>query len=233
MDSDKIDFDNIDHGNPFADRLIAAKQAVDDIERVQDAFDSATMPGTFVTGGSGVSARRHRALDRQIERTVSLAHRAVKARGDLTLLERMYIAWQDGRIDWQERSIRKRVTKVKKPAMTTEEALFIGNYPAGIVYANRARDVGGDYQRCGFLSYGTLELDIEDDCPARLRPLIKAHASDLQARDGESYQVSAVGQTVELGCMKKGIEAQKRMDIQLAAAQERRLAGAVKRGAYV
>jgi len=36
------------------------------------------------------------------------------------------------------------------------------------------------------------------------------------------------GQTIELGYMKKEIEAQKRMDSQLAAAQERRLAGAVR-----
>ena len=94
MDSDKIDFDNIDHGNPFADRLIAAKQAVGDIERVQDAFDSAAMPGTFVTGGSGVAARRHRALDRQIGKRVSLSHRVVEARCDLVFLEQMYLAWQ-------------------------------------------------------------------------------------------------------------------------------------------
>jgi len=228
MNSDKIDFDNIDHDNPFADRLVAAKQTVGGIERTQDAFDSTAMPGTFVTGGSGVSARRHRALDRQIEKTVSLAVRAVEARDDLALLERMYLAWQDGRIDWQGRSIRKRTAKVKKPAMTAEEALFVGCYPAGIVYGNRARDIGGDYQRCGFLSYGTLELDIEDGCPARLRPLIEAHASDLQARDGEDYQVSGVGQTVLLGYMKKEIEAQKRMDSQLDVIRERRLAGSVR-----
>jgi len=220
MDSDKIDFEGIDHGNPFADRLIAANAVVDKIDREQDAFDSAATPGTFVTGGSGVSARRHRALDRQIEKTVTLAVRAVEARDDLSLLERMYLAWQDGRIDWQGRAIREHEPKVKKPTMTAEEALLVGCYPAGIVYGNRARDIGGDYQRCGFLSYGTLELGIEDGCPARLRPLIEAHASDLQARDGESYQVSVVGQTVLLGYMKKEIEAQKRMDSQLAAAQE-------------
>jgi len=59
--------------------------------------------------------------------------------------------------------------------------------------------------------------------------LIEAHASGLQARDGEDYQVSGVGQTVLLGYMKKEIEAQKRIDSQLAAIRERRLAGAARR----
>ena len=77
--------------------------------------------------------------------------------------------------------------------------LFVGVYPCGIVYADRSRTRAGDYARCAFLSYRTLALEIEPDCPAVLRALIKSDAAKIQARKGEAFQVSTVGQSVWLG----------------------------------
>jgi hypothetical protein len=79
------------------------------------------------------------------------------------------------------------------------ERLFIGVYPTGISYADRSREKHGDYARCAFLSFRTLDLEIEPDCSAALRTLIVKDAAKIQARRGEQYQVSASGQTVLLG----------------------------------
>ena len=79
------------------------------------------------------------------------------------------------------------------------DRLFSGVYPCGIVYADRYREKGGDYARLAFLAYDTLQLSIEDDCPAELRALIKTDAAAIQAKSGQSYQVSTSGQTVMLG----------------------------------
>jgi hypothetical protein len=79
------------------------------------------------------------------------------------------------------------------------ERLFIGVYPAGIVYADRTRECGGDYQRLAFLAYDTLHLSIRSSCPEALRPEIEAHAATIQARRGEIFEVSTAGQTIRLG----------------------------------
>lgn len=79
------------------------------------------------------------------------------------------------------------------------DRLFIGVYPTGLVYADRERERHGDYVRCGFLSYRSLALELERDCPAVLRDEIVRHAQGIQARRGEEFEVSSSGQTVLLG----------------------------------
>lgn len=79
------------------------------------------------------------------------------------------------------------------------DRLFIGVYPCGLVYADRHREKCGDYVRLGFLSYRTLVLDLEPDCPPDLRIEIEYDTAKLQARKGEHFEVSTSGQTVLLG----------------------------------
>lgn len=79
------------------------------------------------------------------------------------------------------------------------ERIFAGIYPEGIVYADRHRERGGDYVRLAFLSFGTLKLEIEKDCPEELRRRIVADAERIQARKGEAFQISTSGQTIALG----------------------------------
>lgn len=80
-----------------------------------------------------------------------------------------------------------------------KDRLFIGVYPAGIVYADRQREQHGDYKRLGFLSYYTLELKTLPDCPTDLRERIRAHAAGLIAKRCEKHTISACGQYVILG----------------------------------
>ncbi len=81
----------------------------------------------------------------------------------------------------------------------SDPRLFIGIFSTGIGYADRTAERDGDFARLGFLSFRSLELDVEHDCPADLAERIRDHAATIQARRGEQYQVSTVGQTVTLG----------------------------------
>lgn len=77
--------------------------------------------------------------------------------------------------------------------------IFAGIYPAGIVYADRGREVNRDYKRLAFLPFATLELRLEPDCRPDFAAEIKVDAAAIQARRGQPFQVSTSGQTVILG----------------------------------
>jgi hypothetical protein len=85
------------------------------------------------------------------------------------------------------------------------ERVFVGYYPAGVVYADRERERGGDYARLAFLSYETLVLRVERDCPPVLALKIREHAKRYKA--GDMLEVSSCGQTVLLGRGKVGKDA--------------------------
>ena len=87
----------------------------------------------------------------------------------------------------------------KKPKPSGRDRLFIGVYPTGLVYADRAVEVHGDYKRLAFLPYRELVLKVEPDCPAELRAMIEADAATVIARRGERFDTSACGQHVTLG----------------------------------
>ena len=95
-----------------------------------------------------------------------------------------------------------RITREMQRAADEERAernLFAGVYPCGIVYADRSREVGGDYKRLAFLPYRELELQFEKDCTPAFRTIIRRDAAPIQARRGQQFEVSACGQTVMLG----------------------------------
>jgi hypothetical protein len=96
---------------------------------------------------------------------------------------------------------------------TCTQRLHIGKFPAGLVYVDTSREKHGDYARLAFLSYATLKLDIERDCPADLREEIVAHAATLQARAGEEFEVSQCGQTVLLGSALPAVQQQQRANM--------------------
>lgn len=79
------------------------------------------------------------------------------------------------------------------------DRIFCGVYPCGLVYADRHREKHGDYARLAFLSYRTLELELEKDCPAELVAEIQASAAGMQAKRGQPFQISTTGQSITLG----------------------------------
>lgn len=78
------------------------------------------------------------------------------------------------------------------------DALFIGAYPGGIVYADRTtRGPGFDYARVAFLPYDTLKLEVQEDADPELVRRAKTDASQYKA--GDKFEISATGQYVILG----------------------------------
>lgn len=74
-------------------------------------------------------------------------------------------------------------------APTLKDRLFIGMFPAALVYADRGIEEHGDYRRLASLSYDTLELSINDPRSA-LIPLVIEHARRYQARRGERISIA-------------------------------------------
>jgi hypothetical protein len=83
--------------------------------------------------------------------------------------------------------------------MRNRDRLFSGVFSTGIGYADRTVERHGDYKRLAFLSFGTLALDIEPDCPNELRSIIIEQAAEIQAKRGQQFLISFSGQTVVLG----------------------------------
>ncbi len=84
-------------------------------------------------------------------------------------------------------------------ASQVKQRLFIGIFPAGIVYADRWQQVAGDYKRLAFLPFRSLELEWSRDVPEFLVGAIKTDAAAIQAKRGQAFQISTAGQTVILG----------------------------------
>ena len=79
------------------------------------------------------------------------------------------------------------------------DALFIGIYPSGIVYADRRKERGGDYTRVAFLPYDNLVLAVEKGADPALVAEARAHADTLIAQRGEAFAIDASGHHVILG----------------------------------
>ena len=79
------------------------------------------------------------------------------------------------------------------------DRLFIGVYCTGIVYADRKIEESGDYRRVGFLPYDTLVFQPHKIADKGLLAEAMQHAATIQAKRGEKFQVSTVGQYVILG----------------------------------
>ena len=88
----------------------------------------------------------------------------------------------------------KRIYAMKR--RYTAADLFIGHYPTGFVYANKRKEVSGDYKRVAYLNYDTLVLELEKDCPADLKALVEAHHKDVQKLRHTVYRIAGNMTTV-------------------------------------
>jgi len=102
--------------NPYEKRVQRAIDTCDRIEGRRDRLNASAIPGSYVTGNSGVKASYRRRVDRQLDRTIDLAVAWRKARDDRNLAERSFYLYAIGKIDAQGRSIRP--AKPAKPAKT-------------------------------------------------------------------------------------------------------------------
>lgn len=80
-----------------------------------------------------------------------------------------------------------------------KDRLFVGIHHTGIVYADKEVEQDGDYKKLAFLSFDTLELQLEEDCPENLQKEIEKDVCYLQREKGKEFPISGSGQTVTLG----------------------------------
>jgi hypothetical protein len=86
------------------------------------------IPGSFITGRSGQSAAYGRKLDRQIERTVTNAGIAVKAKERMDVLRGELDAYKAGRINEQGRRVTMPAEKAKEQS-AADHCHAAGAYP--------------------------------------------------------------------------------------------------------
>lgn len=79
--------------------------------------------------------------------------------------------------------------------MPTNDRLFIGMYPEGIVYADRGREEHGDYMRVAFLPYSTLKLEVNEAADPDLITKAKTDAGKYKP----GMTINLPPQTMELG----------------------------------
>lgn len=187
--------------NPFTKRLEKSQRRLAQLEKKQRQLDASVLPGSYITGRSGQSATYRKRLDRQLERTVELATALVQVRRDVARWQRQVAAYDAGLINEQGRA-KPTLEPAPRQPLPADDRLFVGNYPEGIVYADRGHEVGGDYATIAFLSYRTLVLAWRAEAqrtPPELLRQVEGHAAGIQARRGEQYIISTVGQYVTLG----------------------------------
>lgn len=98
-------------GNPFSPRLEIARGELSLLEGKQRTLDQDAMPGTFITGRSGVTEARRRKLDKQLDKTIDLAVAYTKLDDDIRRLEQQEYLFDMGLINQQGRSIAHKVEK--------------------------------------------------------------------------------------------------------------------------
>ena len=82
--------------------------------------------------------------------------------------------------------------------MVAGDRIFCGYFPTGYVWADRKREVAGDYKKLAYMSYRGLRLELQPDCPAELAEIIRKDAAGIQARRGEREQIAG-NMSVTLG----------------------------------
>ncbi len=79
------------------------------------------------------------------------------------------------------------------------DRVFAAIMSTGIFYTDKTIEKDGDYARLGSVSFSTLEITIEPDCPPDIAAYIREEGEKLQKRRGEAFQISTAGQTITLG----------------------------------
>lgn len=101
-------------GNPYSPRREAAEAALKRVETEQETFEGGTIPGTFITGRSGVTKAYRRKLDAQLDKTIDLSVKVVKAQETVDRLVQDEKLFDLGLINYQGRSISDRPESKKR-----------------------------------------------------------------------------------------------------------------------
>lgn len=100
--------------NPYVAKLKKAEQRLEALEKRQRHYDAIAIPGTLVTGRSGISASYKKRLDRQVEKTIDLACALVEQRRKVATLRQSVQMYAEGKINAQGRSVSPKKPVVKQ-----------------------------------------------------------------------------------------------------------------------
>jgi hypothetical protein len=159
-------------------------------------------PGAYITGGSGRSKGQNKKTEQALNRTIELAKKAVYFREKAASLEirAKYYENESVRLDQKQKNKeRDKQEKKKIKNLDPKEALFCGAYSTGIFYADKRKEINGDYMTIGRIYYSDLNWKINDNCSADIRSFVQADIDKILSMKGQEYQVSSCGQTVILG----------------------------------
>lgn len=79
----------------------------------------------------------------------------------------------------------------------TNDRLFIGLFPTGVVYCDRSIEEHGDFQKVAYLNYRTLVLEVYKP-GSPLITAIDEDAARMRLRKGEQFRIAG-NMTVQLG----------------------------------
>ncbi len=186
--------------NSYRRKQEQAEKRLQKLLAAQARLDANAVPGTYITGASGVPASRLRKLDRQLERTIELAKSITYVRQQVVHYRARADELDAGLIHPNGRPVKTAKaaqTVPPKEKLAWEDRLFIGVYPAGLVFCDMGVLVNGDYKPLAFLGYDDITLEWEDGVSERWKARIEAHAAQYKA--GDVMQVSTCGQTITWG----------------------------------
>lgn len=112
--------------NPYIAKLKKAEERLANLEKRQRHYDAIAIPGTLVTGRSGISASYKKRLDRQVEKTIDLAGLLIEQRRKVATLRQSVQMYDNGKINAQGRSVRptrqvvRRIDKSLKQLLEAE-----------------------------------------------------------------------------------------------------------------
>jgi hypothetical protein len=178
-----------------AEYLVKAERAS---HIAQHAADYA--PGSYITGASGRTREQDRKTTSALDKTIKYSKIACYWREKAASLEMKarYIESEPQRTAKRTAQAESdKRERTAKHAATPAERLLCCVFPTGLFYSDTGRERNGDYITLAHISYRTLVLEIEPDCPPDFIKLIEKDAARLKA--GELFQVSTCGQTVRLG----------------------------------
>jgi hypothetical protein len=181
--------------NPFRRRLLTKQVKLATLRTLQQHRNRNDMPGTYVTGGSGVPVSRLRKIERQTERFIDTAVQIVNLQREVEWLQLSADLFDAGKIHANGTAVRGVSKQRNKERRHTKDRLFCGVFPAGLSFCDRWVEEHGDYKKLAFLSYEHCRfVQVYHETPLLQR--IFAHVADL--KPGQQFQVSTTAQYVIL-----------------------------------
>lgn len=134
--------------NPFAAKLARYKQYLANVEAEQARHDKSDMPGSYVTGNSGIPASRRRKVDAQLEATVKRAGKIAYWRQQVAWVQAKHDAYARGECDAQGRTIRvKDKQSDKLPVFeNVADRIFCHQAMTGMMWSDRRVRPSADYK---------------------------------------------------------------------------------------